>query len=251
MKLYTTGCSFTWNDKKGWANILAEKLGVDIVNLANPGAGNTYINHSIQLNDNKIIPDHDLVIIMWSGLTRKDVLIDRTDKLLKEALDGYMCNFMCGNNTNYIFSGGIVGSWMDTMPITREIFEPLYKISSELTMATETLLNIISLQNYLKNKKIPYIMSSYVNYWTDEISVCHLDFGIGRFKELDHLMRQIDFTPWAFINDKKDGIYELGKSIPSGLDTDKFHPSITTHELWADILMEKIKKDNYLVKENQ
>ena len=227
--------------------MLAEKLGAELENKGMPGAGNTYIGNALPLAPGQ--PTPDLVVVMWSGLTRKDVLIDHEDKLLMKTLDGYGYVRWCGFDTSYVLSGGITNSWQ-YHPATKEIFYPLYKISNERSMAAETLLNIISLQNYLKNKKIPYIMSSYVNYWTDAARVCEQDFGIKQFKDLEYLVKQIDFDHWVFANDKKDCIYELAAATPNGLEDDKFHPALVTHELWTNILMEKIEKGNYLVKEN-
>ena len=249
MNLYTVGCSFTFAQLRGWPNILADKLQqrgitINLTNNGHPGAGNTYISHKIILDSYFIKPN--LAIIMWSGLTRKDITVDHSDNTLMTVLDDYKDYVRwSGGNTSYILSGGFRGSWLWNK-ITKDIFNPLYKISNNRTMAQDTLINIINLQNYLKQNNIPYIMSSYMNYWTYEDQVGELDFGIRKYRDLDYLYNQIDFSKWAFINDKKDGIYELAKKTLNGLEGDGFHPALNVHEMWADILLNKLDKDKIL-----
>lgn len=249
MNLYTVGCSFTYAQLRGWPKMLADKLqqrGIE-VNLSNqghPGAGNTYIGHKTVLDSHFYKPD--LAIIMWSGLTRKEITVDHSDETVMAALSDYKDYVRwSGVNTSYIFSGGIRGSWMWNA-VTKDIFNNLYKVSNNRTMAQDTLMNILNLQNYLKQNNIPYIMSSYMNYWTDEDLVGELDYGIRKYEDLNYLCDQIDFTKWAFINSKKDGIYELAKMTPNGLQEDGFHPEYNVHEMWADILLNKINEDGLL-----
>ena len=66
-------------------------------------------------------------------------------------------------------------------------------------MAYNTLMNIILTQNYLENQQIPYLMSSYVNYWTDEKIVAKVDFGIKQFKDLEYLVNKINFDNWNIL----------------------------------------------------
>lgn len=251
MMISTVGCSFTYAQRKGWPDILAKKLQdrgieVDLVNNGHPGAGNLYISQKPILDSyNPKFRDPDLVVIMWSGLTRKEVLIDHKDELVMKTLEGYGFVRWSGVHTSYIFSGGIKGSW-EHHPATKEIFNPLYKISNERTMAQDTLVNIIALQNYFKNKNIPYIMSSYMNYWSNESRVGDLDFGIKQFNDLSYLVNQIDFSRWVFANDNKDGIYELAKANDD-LQEDGFHPDFKTHADWADLLLAKLQTDNYTI----
>ena len=251
MKLRTVGCSFTYAQLIGWPTMLANKLsklGHDVVlrNDGHPGAGNNYIGDKIILESFNPNEKPDLVVIMWSGLTRKDICIDHTDKILMDALDGYHDYVRwAGLDTSYILSGGIKGSW-EWNPMTKELFAPLYKVSNERSMAQDTLLKILSTQNWLKQNNVPYIMSSYVNYWTDADIVGQIDFGIKKFEDLSYLVNQIDFSQWAFVNQNKDCIYELGSTTPNGLEEDGFHPELAVHEMWAEILMNKLREQKFL-----
>ena len=255
MRLYTVGCSFTYAQRKGWPDILVKKLqdqniNIDIVNNGHPGAGNLYISQKAILDSHDTKnANPDLVIIMWSGLTRKEILIDHKDELLMKTLDGYGFVRWSGQKTSYVLSGGMKGSW-EHHPATKELFNPLYKISNERSMTQDTLVNILNLQNYLKNKNIPYIMSSYMNYWTDAERVGDQDWGIAKFEDLKYLVDQIDFSRWAFTTKhhflNKDSIHELAKATPNGIQEDGFHPDFNVHELWADILLQKIIEDKLI-----
>jgi hypothetical protein len=71
MKLLTVGDSFTYGEElaeltSAWPNLLADKLGYDLENLARPGSGNTrMVRHCIEQVDN-----YDIVIIAWSHWAR-------------------------------------------------------------------------------------------------------------------------------------------------------------------------------------
>ena len=246
MKIHSIGCSFTYAQQIGWPYMLSNKIkehygtDVSLVNNGHPGAGNSYIGNKSVLEPRFSNTHPDLVVIMWSGLTRKDISIDHTDSVLMGALEGYHDYVRwTGVNTSYILSGGIKGSW-EWHPITKELFTPLYKVSNERSMAQDTLVQLLSTQHYLKQNNIPYIMSSYVNYWNDEDIVGQIDFGIRKYADLDYLVDQIDFSNWVFANENKDCIYELAKSIPNGLEEDGFHPDLSVHNMWADLLMQHI-----------
>ena len=227
MRIYTVGCSFTYAQQRGWPNILAEKLNAELTNKGHPGAGNTYIGNAFQLDPLVTKNPPDLVVIMWSGLTRKDLSIDHTDNIVMSTLDGYGYIRWTGINTSYILSGGgQIGSW-NWHPTTKALFDPLYKFSNEKTMAQDTLLQIINTQSYLKQNNIPYLMSSYVNYWGNGKKIADLDYGIGQFKDLKYLVDKIDFSCWVFANENKDCIHELAK-MNNDLEEDNFHPGFDT-----------------------
>jgi hypothetical protein len=248
--IYAVGCGVTYASRQGWPTMVTDSLidqgvSAELHNNGNPAAGNTYIANKVMLDSFNIrLHPPALVMIMWSGLTNKEFVIDHTDTDVMESLKGYEFIRWTGNDTSYVFSGGRNGIWKKN-EVTSAVFESMYKYSNERTMAQETLVNIINCQNYLKQNNIPYIMSSYVNYWTNDYSVGENDYGIGRFPDLQYLIDMIDFDCWVFANRKKDCIYELGKSIEGGLDDD-FEPSLIAHTMWADLVLAHIEKNNYL-----
>lgn len=78
-QLVVSGCSFTANNHAtscAWANFLADACGADCVNLARDGAGNEHIARSVilYLEQHRPDPAHTLVLVMWSGVDRLDLL---------------------------------------------------------------------------------------------------------------------------------------------------------------------------------
>jgi hypothetical protein len=79
-KLIVSGCSFTVNDTAGpgatgrcsWAQFLAEKYDLELVNLAVAGAGNKHIADSliVYLEQNSYDITEVLIGAMWSGIER-------------------------------------------------------------------------------------------------------------------------------------------------------------------------------------
>lgn len=71
-RFYAFGCSFTCYVWPTWADIIG-KQSLEYQNWARPGSGNFYIFNSLNecIMRNKITKD-DLVIIMWSSVSRED-----------------------------------------------------------------------------------------------------------------------------------------------------------------------------------
>ena len=78
--LVVNGCSFTYGqgledrEQNNWPALLAKKLGVPVVNLANPGAGCDRIfrtTHEYFITDVKN-NNHPFYIIAWSGALRRE-----------------------------------------------------------------------------------------------------------------------------------------------------------------------------------
>jgi len=246
MKVLISGCSFThWPEHPGspknvcWPAPLAQlRPDLTITNLAEPGAGNQYIANSVVRyvleNPNAV----DLVMIMWSGVSRLDFLTDISDPNWHSLFDNY--GFYrrvesCPNTLGYIFSGGQYGPWVLNSDTTA-LFRQMYKVSSNLSLAHANLIEIVKTQEFLKSKNIPYRFMSYVNYWnTDENCSPNGDFGVLQYPELRALINSIDWSQWIFKNAQRDGIYEMAK-IAQDYNGDRFHPGAQTNLEWAKIV---------------
>lgn len=247
MKVLVSGCSFThWPEEPGsdknicWPSHLQRlRPDFDIVNLAEPGAGNTYIANGVVRyileNPGKI----DLVLIMWSGVSRLDFLTDLTNPDWHNLFDSY--GFYrrvetCPSTLGYIFSGGNYGPWTLSRDMT-SLFKQMYMVSSDLSLAHINLIEIVKCQYFLKALNMPYRFMSYVNYWnhTDHCSP-NGDFGVLKFPELRPLINNIDWTNWIFQNSHRDGIYEMAKSAED-YHGDRFHPGPQTHREWAQLML--------------
>lgn len=77
-RLIASGCSFTAGygladpDTESWPAVLGKLLGCEVINLAEPGAGNTYIINKIMDFKLSNPGEDDLVIIGWSHWGRYD-----------------------------------------------------------------------------------------------------------------------------------------------------------------------------------
>lgn len=251
MNILISGCSFThWPETPGssqnicWPSYLHQHLpDVEITNLAEPGAGNQYITNSIiQEFCNDPGKEFDLVLIMWTGVSRLDFLTDISNPdwlALFEDYGFYRRVGECPNKLGYIFSGGQLGTWVNH-PTSVNMFRQMYKVSSHLSLAYHNLMEIIKCQEFLRAKKVPYRFMSYVNYWNDKESVSpNGDFGVLAYPELIPMIKNIDFSNWVFLNDQRDGIYEMAKENDD-YHGDRFHPGIKTHQRWAEILSRSI-----------
>jgi hypothetical protein len=227
MKILTSGCSFTYN---AWPKFFPEH---EVKNLASSGPGNKYIADSII---HEISANHyDLVLVMWSGLTRLDLPVTKNVELLND----YSCKKQIGA-VDYVFSGGLVGSWT-THPITKLLFENTYKVMEVDDLMLLSLLEIVKLQGILKSRNINYRFMSYVNYWKrpDEWLSKNCDKGINNYPILTPVVDQIDFTQWVFSNEDKDGLFELAESLNEFQD-DGWHPNDVSNEQWAKSIINSI-----------
>ena len=178
MKILVSGCSFTyWPEEPGsernicWpAHLQNLNPDFEITNLTEPGARNLYIANSIVQELISKPNYYDLVLVMWSGVSRLDFLTDLSNDAWEELFIQY--NFYrripeCPQKLGYIFSGGNMGVWYQS-PVGRRIFSELYKTSNNLSLAYTNLIEIIKCQEFLKSLGIKYRFMSYVNYWTTE-----------------------------------------------------------------------------------
>ena len=158
MKVLISGCSFTqWPDYPGGPNSCWPRYLQDIRpewkirSLAEAGAGNQYICDSIireVINDN-----YDVILVMWSGVSRLDYLTSLEDPNWKELFNSYgFFRRLPGDNLGWIFSGGQMGTWFKH-PVAHKMFYEMYKVSSELSLAHINLIEIVKLQNAPPKKK--------------------------------------------------------------------------------------------------
>ena len=238
MNILISGCSFSqWPDQPGGKNTCwpAYIQGHQVKTVAEAAAGNQYICDSIIRAVLEETPD--MVLVMWSGVSRLDYLTSLEDSAWDSLFDSYgFYRRLPGNKLGWIFSGGQMGTWFKH-PVAHKMFYEMYKVSSELSLAHINLTEIVKLQNFLKAKGIPYRFMSYVNYWGTGSNISpNGDFGVDRFPELRYLVNEIDFTQWIFTNTNKDGIYEMAKETNDFMP-DGFHPGTATHQSWADLIM--------------
>jgi hypothetical protein len=250
MNILVSGCSFTqWPEYVGgpntcWPRYLAElEPNWRIKNIAEPGAGNQYISDSVMRHiiENPLIK-YDRVLVMWTGVSRLDYLTGLEDPSWNELFNSY--GFYrrvdsCPDKLGYIFSGGQMGTWFNN-PVAEKMFREMYKVSSPLSLATINIMEMIKLQNFLENQGIDYKFMSYVNYWGDGENLSRNgDFGVGKFPEVQKLLRTVDWSKWIFTDDNRNGIYEMAVR-DSNLQDDRFHPAESTQRAWAGLVRQRL-----------
>ncbi len=253
MNILVSGCSFTqWPEEPGSPNNICwpaylQKMNPDwiIDNRAEPGAGNQYIANSIVQSICSKPDFYDLVLVMWTGVSRLDFLTDLTNKDWEPLFIDY--NFYrridnCPNDLGYIFSGGQMGIWYQNK-VGHRLFNELYKVSGDRSLAYTNLIEMVKTQHYLRAKNIPYLFMSYVNYWVDTQDYIspNGDFGVMGIPELRPLIDDIDFSRWLFRNEQRECIYDMAKENKD-YHGDEFHPGPNTHRLWAAMVSRRLKE---------
>lgn len=228
--LLVNGCSFTQDigPPDRWCSVLAQKLNIPVVNLANGGAGNLYICRSTINWIETVRPDPEdvLIVIMWSGTARIDVSVsEQWYKHIKSTF--YYAK--SDNITNWIHTGssGHVA-----------VLENLCKTSDNLSLCIDSLQNFILLGGYLKSKGYRYIFTSYANYWDKHHEYCpttEVDPSIGYHCARIPLYQNFDFSNWFFINDNKDCFGEY--AIHDIRYQDDAHPAPETHRKFLEDVM--------------
>lgn len=245
MRILISGCSFThWPAVPGgpnvcWPKHLAEQRpDLQIQNLAEPAAGNLYICDSVIRNTLQERPDQ--VLVMWSGVSRLDYLTSLEDPAWDELFDSYgFFRRLPDGKLGYIFSGGKMGTWFKH-PVAHKMFYEMYKVSSDLSLATINLIEMIKLQEYLKGRGIPYKFMSYINYWKSEgVPEFNGDFSLTDIPEIQFLIEQIDWSNWIFADDQKACVFDLALANNDFL-SDGIHPAKRTHAQWAQLVSQHL-----------
>ncbi len=213
--LIVNGCSFTYETPTSWATTIQKYLEpVYYNNLAFSGAGNTYIcNGTVELLESiKLPPNETLVIIMWSGIGRKDIRIS----------NDWVDQFEFTNH-GYLFSGGVGAGWTHNK-VTRQLFEKWYSLSDEESMCKDSVVHFKLLESYLNLKGYRYLFTSYFDYWlSTKFNWISGDICIPySFKEYNY-----DYSNWIT---PCLGEYAYNKN---GLDK-TFHPTQDCHQQYAE-----------------
>lgn len=238
-----SGCSFTCF---GWPDAVRAEFYLDnFINLARIGAGNQYISDSLIncLATEKYLPEETLVLVMWSGVTRKDLMVSdefyqMVDYPFKESIYGQ----------NYIFSGGEMGSWQSA-DLIKPLFKPWYQATDKKTMGHESLMCISHTKGWLEAHEFNYKFMSYVDYWgSDDKTVSpNLDFNLGNHAAGDPLLTDLG-TQWIWAQDDAKCLYELAGKHDE-LSPDRFHPSPKISEYLArEFIIPRLYQDHQLMK---
>ena len=230
--LLVNGCSFS-RGPDSWPYFLNAN---HLVNLAQSGAGNTYILESTI--SELVTRSYDLVIIMWSGISRIDINVEQIDLFNKSKYTShyqltqndwptkiiYPINDQNYVDPNWIFGCGHINQ--EPAMISSKAFKSLYKYQGTEQLTRSLIIKMISLQNILKQLNVPYFFTFFQDYENE----------LKQFQSLYKLLDQNYIVNHQNINTitKKNNWFDL----------DGVHPGILAHKQWADILLSKIE-NNY------
>lgn len=234
MKILASGCSFTaGGPKQSWPTLIDQKSYV--TNLGRASAGNRYIGQSI-INELSTKPGfYDIVLVMWSGLRRIDLNVS---KITYDMLNGEHSTEL--NNHYYGFVGDAYTHAYGA-GLLKLFGQEYFMLADEQADVIESLTQMVCLQSFLKSMNMPYRFMSYINYWNDWDQVTNINCGVYKYQSCRALTEQIDFSNFIFYNNQRDGIYEFAKEN-NLLDSDGFHPSLSGHQSWANLIKEKISE---------
>ena len=139
MRLLTVGDSFTYGEEladlsSAWPNLLANKLGYKLTNLAKPGGGNTQmIRHVVEQANN-----YDLVIIAWTHWARIEFADEHG---VYDAWPG---------NEGLFFK--------NELEFRSRLLEYITKYHDDDYLYKQQLINVILTQQYLKSLGKKYLM---------------------------------------------------------------------------------------------
>lgn len=235
MKILASGCSFTAggpNAGENWPTMMSRRHYVN--NLAVSGAGNDYICRSTMHELASNLKFYDLVLVMWSGIQRRDIMLGQMAyNIIKHSKHNV-------SGGRYGFVGDAYTHNYSPEPQYKNYGKEYFKLSDEESLAHETLINMVSLQSFLKQIGVPYKFFSYVNYWNNRDSIKDLNFGLTKYQSCQSLYDQLDFDNFVFYNSQRDGLYEFAVEN-NLLDEDGFHPSIKGYQAWADWVKVKLE----------
>ena len=161
--LLVSGCSYTWNNSQqhvcSWPYYLRDIGGFDqVIDCSQSGAGSNHIFNSI-INeieaDTQINKHNTLVVVMWSGLTRTDVIATQDITEPWHFMSNY--NFDQRFATLSIFNHTVQD---DPLSVLCQQYKRLIDTDSQIY---ESMLKILALECYLKQKEFDFIFTSWMN----------------------------------------------------------------------------------------
>ena len=168
-KLLVNGCSFTWNNSEteccSWPYYLRDLVNFDkVFDCSQSGAGTNHIFNSTvnAIETHGLIPEEVLVIIVWSGLTRTDVIAETSVTKNYHSMSNY--NFTESFSTLSIFNSTPGNSELDKLS---NQYKRNISVDAQIY---ESAIKIIALKNYLENKKFNFVFAQYQDL-TPEIKV--------------------------------------------------------------------------------
>jgi hypothetical protein len=228
--LLVNGCSFS-RGPGSWPYHLKYK---NIVNLAQAGAGNTYIHETTVAELAQ--RSYNFVVVMWTAIHRVDYKVSNINEFSKSKYTSlyqfqqndwpekiiYPTNDQNYVEKNWVFGCGHVNN--ELVLKQSKIFDGVYKHVGYPQFVDGLLVKMISLQNTLKQMQIPYLFTFYEDYIHD------LKTNINLYSMLDQTRIY-----------SEENINNIAKTN-EWFDLDNIHPGPAAHQIWANLIQPKIEE---------
>jgi lysophospholipase L1-like esterase len=139
MKLLAIGDSFTYGEELedrslAWPHLLANKINYEVDNLGKPGAGNSKILRNAIEHADK----YDIIVVSWSHFAR----IEFADE----------------HGVYDVWPGNVGNLFQGKLSYRKDILNYINRHHDDVYLYSQQLINIILLQNYLKQNNKKHIM---------------------------------------------------------------------------------------------
>jgi hypothetical protein len=210
MKLVAVGDSFTYGEELSdrsncFANLVAKQLGYNCVNHGIPGGSNW---RAVRYLMNENLSDCGLVIVGWSHYDRFEVADEA----------GIFCNWPGGNRTKFVQEA----KWRKT------IVDYYTEHHNDDFLYNYYLMQIIFIQNFCENNKIPLIMMDAFGNNIDP-----------RRQSKKFRVLEDQINPEIFIGWPNSSMMDWAKDTPHGPGN---HFLDEGHSIVADKVIQTVKK---------
>ena len=230
--LLTFGCSFTDSDDElisapnetpikyrephtSWSVELARLTDSNPICKGKGAVGNFYITNRIY--DTVDDSDNSVVIVMWSGIDRVDIAVSKREFYYFDKQN---------IRDNWLHSGGKI--LFDNSKTKDRYWHNYYRTyHTEEDSYTQTLQHIIGAQEFLSNRKIPYLFLTYKDIFTGRKRI---------YERAKNLENHINWDKFHFPNGKFGGEFEWVKDNNLTWNEDGVHPSSESHRKFAEYL---------------
>lgn len=232
----------SWTFEKDWFNEIYDAR--KITNLSLLGAGNKFICDSVIdhiLKDRSV----DEVFVCLSGLTRMDIPLPKGINPKWLSLSSTAKSFSSDtDHSTYHTNQMAPFRGKDTLlPVEAELVRAQYQERDYKSVKSQSILNIIHLQNFLKVNRIKYRFSFMYDYTNQDFDYNHLTGeGDGNFSTMgsvpadDKLLAQIDRSCVLY----PTGI-DWALKQPDGLFSDSIHLTAEGYRKWAKELVKSYR----------
>ena len=221
--LITTGCSFTTSYSgrwKSWPYFFGKIVNREVINKGTTAVGNFYIVNKLYetIDTSKYNSDNSIVIVMWSGIDRVDLVVNDEEFYHSKRVD---------IRDQWVHSGSGSKDFNQSLIKDRYWYNYYKTYHTEEDSYLQTLQHMLGAQEFLTNRKIPYLFLTYKDIFTDRRR---------KYKRAKNLENHINWDRFHFPNGEFGGEFEWVKDNNLTWSGDGIHPSQESHKKYVEYL---------------